>query len=114
MTDMINHPPHYTNSPAKCECGRTIECIDVTRHMGFSLGNAVKYIWRADLKGAAIEDLRKAEFYIKDEIKRREAAQSDSLSAREQFEQDMRSGTSAFGVLSNGALAGEAAGRARG
>ena len=79
MTDMINHPPHYTNSPAKCECGRTIECIDVTRHMGFSLGNAVKYIWRSDLKGAAIEDLRKAEFYIKDEIAKREAALSGSL-----------------------------------
>tara|TARA_R110000787_G_scaffold6179_15_gene22006 strand:+ start:173 stop:304 length:132 start_codon:yes stop_codon:yes gene_type:complete len=39
--------------------------------MGFSLGNALKYIWRADLKGNSIEDLRKAEFYIAREIKRR-------------------------------------------
>jgi hypothetical protein len=41
--------------------------------MGFNLGNAVKYIWRADMKGAAIEDLRKAAFYIADEIAKREA-----------------------------------------
>jgi hypothetical protein len=74
MTDMVNHPPHYTSGKAKCECGRTIECIDVTRHMGFSLGNATKYIWRADLKGAAVEDLRKAAFYIADEIAKREGA----------------------------------------
>jgi hypothetical protein len=67
MTDMINHPPHYTSHPSG------VECIQVTRHMGFNLGNAVKYIWRADLKGAALDDLRKAEFYIKDEIARREA-----------------------------------------
>jgi hypothetical protein len=39
--------------------------------MGFNLGNAIKYIWRADLKGAAIQDLEKARFYIDDEIRRR-------------------------------------------
>ena len=72
--DMINHPPHYTSSPARCTCGRQIECIDVTRHMGFNLGNAVKYLWRADLKGAAMDDLRKAAWYISDEIAKREAA----------------------------------------
>ena len=67
MTDMINNPPHYTSHPSG------VECLTITRHMGFNLGNAVKYIWRADLKGAAIDDLRKAAFYIADEIKRREA-----------------------------------------
>ena len=40
--------------------------------MGFNLGNAVKYIWRADLKGEALEDLRKAAWYIAREIQRRE------------------------------------------
>ena len=40
--------------------------------MGFNLGNAVKYLWRADLKGDAVEDLRKAVWYIQREIARRE------------------------------------------
>lgn len=70
MTDPVNHPAHYTSHPAKCACGAGIECIQITEHMGFSLGNAIKYIWRADLKGNAVEDLRKAEFYIKREIER--------------------------------------------
>ena len=67
MTDMINNPPHYTSHPSG------VECLTITRHMGFNLGNAVKYIWRADLKGAAVEDLKKAAFYIADEIAKREA-----------------------------------------
>ena len=65
--DMLNQPPHYTQHP----CG--VECITVTEHMGFCLGNAVKYIWRADLKGG-IEDLKKARWYIEREIAKREAA----------------------------------------
>lgn len=67
--DPVNHPAHYTSHPSG------IECIQITRHMGFNLGNAIKYIWRADLKGHAIEDLRKAAFYIQDEIARRGAGQ---------------------------------------
>lgn len=66
LYDVINHPKHYTNHPSK------IECIQVTEHMNFCLGNAVKYIWRADLKADAIEDLRKAAWYIQREIERRE------------------------------------------
>jgi len=66
--DTVEHPPHYTRHPSG------IECIEVTEHMGFCLGNAVKYIWRADLKGSAIEDLRKAAWYIRREIEKREAA----------------------------------------
>jgi Protein of unknwon function (DUF3310) len=69
--DPVNHPAHYNNHPASCECGRKIECIDVTRHMGFNIGNAIKYLWRCDLKNAPIEDLRKAVWYIQDEIKQR-------------------------------------------
>jgi hypothetical protein len=42
--------------------------------MSFNLGNAIKYIWRADLKGNALDDLKKAEFYIRREIARREKA----------------------------------------
>lgn len=69
--DPVNHPRHYTSHPAKCSCGNGIECIQITEHMGFCLGNAVKYIWRADLKHDALEDLRKAVWYIEREIERR-------------------------------------------
>ena len=68
MTDLVNHPPHYKNHPSG------VECIEITRHMNFNLGNAVKYIWRAGLKGDAIEDLKKAVFYLQDEIAKREVA----------------------------------------
>ena len=66
-TDMVNHPPHYTNHPSG------VECIQITEHMGFNLGNALKYIWRADEKWDAIEDLKKAEYYLKREIAKRKA-----------------------------------------
>jgi len=70
--DPINHPAHYTSSPARCpECGRGIECIDVAEHLGFCLGNVLKYVWRAGLKGDEIEDLRKARWYLDREIARR-------------------------------------------
>ena len=64
--DLVNHPPHYTSHPSG------IEAIQVTRHMNFNLGNATKYIWRAGLKGEGIQDLKKAVFYLNDEIKRLE------------------------------------------
>lgn len=67
LADMVNQPPHYTSHPSG------IECIEVTRHMSFNLGNAMKYIWRADLKNG-IEDLEKAAWYIKDEIAKRQKA----------------------------------------
>ena len=63
--DMVNHPPHYTSHPSG------VECIQITEHMGFNLGNALKYIWRADLKGTAVEDLEKAIFYINRELDKR-------------------------------------------
>ena len=62
--DSVNHPKHYTKHPSG------IECIEITEHMNFCLGNAVKYIWRASLKGKQIEDLEKAVFYLKREIER--------------------------------------------
>jgi hypothetical protein len=67
QNDPVNHPDHYTNHPSG------VECIQITEHMSFCLGNAVKYIWRADLKGNAVEDLEKAEFYVRREIARRKA-----------------------------------------
>ena len=67
MSDLVNNPPHYTAHPSG------VECIQITEHMNFCLGNAVKYIWRAGLKGDAVEDLEKAVFYINREIARRKA-----------------------------------------
>ena len=65
MNDNVNNPKHYTSHPSG------IDCIQITEHMGFCLGNAMKYIWRADLKGDAIEDLEKAVWYVRREIERR-------------------------------------------
>lgn len=66
--DQVNHPPHYTSDPSG------IECIQITRHRNFNVGNAFKYLWRAGIKDdkKQIEDLQKAIFYIKDEINRLE------------------------------------------
>ena len=73
--DMVNHPPHYVSHPSG------VECIAITEHMGFCVGNAVKYLWRAGLKGDAITDLEKARFYIDREIARRRAALAGELAA---------------------------------
>jgi hypothetical protein len=64
--DNVNNPKHYTDHPSG------IECIQITEHMSFNLGNALKYIWRCDLKKDAIEDLKKARWYINREIEKRE------------------------------------------
>ena len=64
MNDPVNHPKHYTEHPSG------IECIEITEHMNFCVGNAIKYLWRAGLKGEQIEDLRKARWYIDREIAR--------------------------------------------
>lgn len=63
MADNVNHPTHYTSHPSG------IECIEVVEHMNFNRGNAIKYIWRADLKNG-VEDLKKAVWYIQREIAR--------------------------------------------
>lgn len=80
--DVVNHPPHYTSDPSG------VECITITRHRNFNVGNAIKYLWRAGLKSSdpnprfreakQIEDLRKAVWYIEDEIKRLEAQRENA------------------------------------
>lgn len=62
--DLINHPPHYTSLAG-------IECIDATEQMNFNIGNAVKYLWRCDLKDSPQANLNKALWYVKRELKRR-------------------------------------------
>jgi hypothetical protein len=70
--DPVNHPAHYTEHPSG------VECIQITEHMNFCLGNAIKYIWRAELKGRTIEDLEKAIFYVQREINRRKNSPTPS------------------------------------
>lgn len=70
--DKVNHPQHYVSDPSG------VECIEITRHRNFNVGNAIKYLWRAGLKEDVgmdvalkeIEDLEKARWYILDEINR--------------------------------------------
>jgi len=64
MNDNVNHPKHYTSHPSG------VECIEITEHLNFCIGNAIKYLWRAGLKGEQVEDLRKARWYIDREIAR--------------------------------------------
>lgn len=67
--ERVDHPPHYNAHPSG------VECITVVEHMSFNLGNAVKYIWRADHKNEEpLEDLRKALWYVMREIERIEKA----------------------------------------
>lgn len=72
--DMVNHPPHYTAHPSG------VECIVITRHMTFNLGNVVKYIWRSGLKGeeVSIQDLEKAAWYLNDEIEQRKKEDAEN------------------------------------
>ena len=73
-TDKINHPPHYTAHPSG------VECIQITEGFSFNIGNIIKYLWRADEKGAPIDDLRKAQWYLTREITRRiDAANTASV-----------------------------------
>lgn len=66
MNDAVNNPKHYTSDPSG------IECIEITRHRNFNVGNAIKYLWHAGLKDsdATVQDLQKAIWYINDEIER--------------------------------------------
>ena len=62
--DPVDHPPHYTQGD--------IEVIDAIEDwkLGYHLGNAVKYMVRADHKGKRLEDLKKAAWYLSREIER--------------------------------------------
>lgn len=66
VIEAVDHPAHYNAHPSG------IECIDVVRHMNFNCGNAIKYIWRAGEKDPTktVEDLKKAVWYLNDEIER--------------------------------------------
>lgn len=79
MSDPVNHPSHYTAFGA--------EVIEITEHLGFCRGNAVKYIARAGRKDPELEvqDLEKARWYIDREITRlkREKREREEAARRE-------------------------------
>ena len=64
-TDYVNKPPHYQTHPSG------VECITIVEHFNFNMGNAIKYIWRADQKGNDLQDLQKAVWYLNREIQKR-------------------------------------------
>lgn len=66
MTDTIDHPAHYTGR------GIGYECIDITQHQNFCVGNAIKYLWRYQAKGKPLEDLEKARWYARRAMKNQE------------------------------------------
>lgn len=72
--DPVNHPPHYGGADDPYEAIKVIHAWN----LGFDLGNVLKYIRRADLKGTPIQDLEKAKFYLEDEIQRRKEVTNDS------------------------------------
>jgi Protein of unknwon function (DUF3310) len=73
MIGLVSKPEHYTSHPSG------IECIQITRHHNFCVGNAIKYLWRQGLKAGepSVKDLRKAIQYIEFEIKRLETEKDD-------------------------------------
>ena len=58
-SDIVNHPPHYKLNT------KGIECIDAIEFRGYLRGQVIKYIWRCNYKGKRLEDLEKAEWYLK-------------------------------------------------
>ena len=62
--DLVNHPRHYATHASG------IECIDIKEWLAPSLGDALKYLWRCDAKGAFEQDIRKARWYVNREIER--------------------------------------------
>ena len=101
--DTINHPDHYKADFPPVE----IECIDITRHLPFTIGNAFKYLWRAGRKDPekTLEDVRKALWYLKDALDHE--TKPVSPAARAVFELIPKSGNyrySAMFCIMNGAL----------
>ena len=70
MDESVNHPAHYGGADNPYEAIKVIEAWG----LGFCLGNTVKYISRAGKKGDAVEDLKKAAWYLSREIERRQTS----------------------------------------
>lgn len=66
------NPAHYRSHPSG------VECIEITRHSCFNIGNVIKYLWRADLKDYDVEDMKKALWYLNDEINLRKNKEKEN------------------------------------
>ncbi|MDE2344429.1 MAG: DUF3310 domain-containing protein [Betaproteobacteria bacterium] len=64
MNDEVHNPKHYTSH------GSGVECIELVENLQFCVGNAVKYLWRKDLKGKHDQDKDKSIWYLQREIQR--------------------------------------------
>lgn len=73
MAEMVNHPQHYGGAENPYEAIKVIEAWE----LGFHLGNTVKYISRAGKKGDELEDLKKAEWYLKRRIEQLEGKKDE-------------------------------------
>tara|TARA_R110002153_G_scaffold84197_2_gene211012 strand:+ start:5420 stop:5758 length:339 start_codon:yes stop_codon:yes gene_type:complete len=69
VVDMVNSPKHPSG----------VECIDITEHFCSNIGNVIKHVWQCAFKGKHLQDLLRAEYYLKREI---------AKVRREQFEED--------------------------
>jgi len=62
--DIVNHPSHYTSGKVEC-----IDCIESAmtpeQFTGFLKGNVMKYIFRCGKKDSELQELKKAEWYLK-------------------------------------------------
>lgn len=81
LNDPVNHPKHYNSHPSG------VECIQVTEHMNFNIGNAVKYLWRYEGKNG-LQDLKKAAWYVNREIERQQKLQQEADTAKRCFVSD--------------------------
>ena len=73
VNNAVDHPKHYLSHPSG------IKCIEIVRHENFNIGNAMKYIWRRNDKGNPEQDLKKAMWYLQDEINRLQKQQKEKL-----------------------------------
>ena len=91
MTDLVNHPPHYTAGGIECIDAIEAAVSGLQPFEGYCVGNAIKYLWRWKHKGGQ-QDLEKAVWYIrrisseKEAQKPAELAQPSFLDAYDQIE----------------------------
>ena len=72
--EFVNHPQHYGGKDNPYEAIKVIEAWN----LGFCLGNTIKYISRAGKKDDTIQELEKALWYLKREIKTLKNGEEDS------------------------------------
>jgi hypothetical protein len=75
--DDINSPKHYTSHPSG------VECIQITRHFPFAVGNTIKYLWREGLKESNKEDALKAHWYLQDWLMKHHGCTVEELMPRD-------------------------------